>query len=148
MLFTGYILGMGLALLLNVTHQRAFALRLFYAAVIIAAHFYFVPDGRHFYADCGAAQFLILIAALTIRCEAALPIAGLAFCAVLLNIASYLNFPSHEGVWFIYYSGINSIQVLQILCLLTVSPVTIPWIRKILNREKAGGQWMLKILEI
>jgi hypothetical protein len=147
MLFTAYLLGMGLALFLNVTNQRAFALRLFYAAVIISAHFYFLPDGRHFYADCGAAQFLILIAALAIQCEAARPIALMALVAVLLNIASYINFPSHEGVWLVYYAGMNTIQVLQILCLLTVSPVTIPWIRKILSRKKEDT-WMLRLLEI
>lgn len=148
MLFLSYCLGMGLALILNVTHQRAFALRLFYAAVIVSAHVYFQPDGRHFYADCGAAQFLILIAALSIRCEAALPIALMALVAVLLNIASYFNFPSHEGVWVIYYAGINTIQVFQILTLITVSPVTIPWIRKILNKNKGQGTWVLRLLEI
>lgn len=147
MLFAAYCFGMGLALSLNVTHLRAFALRLFYAMVIVSAHFYFVPDGRHFYAQCGEAQFLILIAALAIRCEAALTIAALAACAVLLNTASYINFPSHEGVWFIYYAGINTIQVFQILCLLTVSPVTIPWIRKALSRKKEST-WVLRLLEI
>jgi hypothetical protein len=149
MLFLGYLTGMSLALLLNVTHQRAFCLRLFYAAVIISAHFYFLPTGRHFYADCGAAQFLILIAALSIRCEAALPIAGMACLAVLVNIASYLNFPAHTGVWNIYYAAINSIQVFQILCLLFVSPITIPVIRKFLtNKDKGQGTWVLRLLEI
>ncbi len=147
MLFLSYCIGMGLALCLNVTHQRAFALRLFYAAVIISAHFYFAPDGRHFYADCGIAQFLILSAALAIRCEAALPIAGMALVAVLLNLACYLNYPAHNVLWSMYYPGINAVQVFQILCLITVSPATIPGIRKFLSRKKEDT-WMLRLLEI
>lgn len=143
----GYCLGMGLALSLNVTHLRAFSLRLFYAVAIVSAHFYFVPDGRHFYAECGWAQFLILIAALSIRCEAALPIAGLAGLAVLTNLLAYLNFPSHYGIWPYYYSLINGVQVFQIACLITVSPVTIPFIRKALTRKRSET-WMLRLLEI
>ena len=139
---------MGLALCLNVTHQRAFALRLFYAAVIVSAHYYLLPPkGVSFYADCALAQFLILIAALAIRCEAALPIAGLASCAVLLNIASFINYPNHEGVWLIYYAGMNTIQTLQIFTLLTVSPVTIPLIRKAFTK-RSQRTWMLRLLEI
>lgn len=137
-----------MALALNLTHQRAFALRLFYAAVIVSAHYCFVPDGRHFYRECGEAQFLILIAAFAIRCEAALPIAGMALIAVLANLLAYGNFPSHDGVWPYYYSIINAVQVFQILCLLTVSPITIPRIRKLFNKDTRNGPWMLRILEI
>lgn len=148
MMFLAYCLGMGIALALNVTHQRAFALRLFYAAVIVSAHYYFVPDGRHFYRECGEAQFLILIAALAIRCEAALPIAGMALIAVLANLLAYVNFPSHGGIWPYYFALINTVQISQILCLLTVSPVTIPFIRKFLTNNSRKGVWMLRILEI
>lgn len=147
-MFLIYCIGIFIALALNVTHLRAFALRLFYAIVIVSAHYDFAPVGAHFYLECGEAQFLILIAALAIRCEAAIPIAGLALVAVLVNLLAYVNFPSHDGIWVYYYALINTIQTCQIVCLLTVSPVTIPWIRKLLNKNTRNGPWMLRLLEI
>lgn len=145
-MFSIYCIGMLIALGLNVTRSRPFALRLFYASIIVYAHFMFFPDGRHFYAECGIAQYLILIAAIAIRCEAAMPIAGMALVAVIANFLGYINYPSHGGIWPYYYALINTVQVFQILCLITVSPITLPWIRKFLTTKTGRQTWMLRLV--
>lgn len=152
MLFVGYCFGMALALVLNIRHQRAFALRLFYAAIIVWAHYAYGAHSRSlgvtFYERCGEMQLLILVAALAIRCEAAIWVGLMAGAAVALNLVFYSMYPFPASLWAIYYSCINTIQVMQIACLVLVSPTTLPWIRKVLTNKRSERTWMLRLLEI
>ena len=152
MLFLGYCCAMAMGLLLNLRHQSAFALRLFYAAVIVSAHYKLALHshelGQMFYYWCGFAQFLVMCAAIGIRCEAAMPMALLAAFAVVVNVLAFNNFPAHTGIWTWYYQLINTVEVLQMACLVIVSPVTLPWIRKILTNKRSERTWMLRLLEI
>lgn len=153
-LFQAYCIGMTFAALCAWGYRRAFSLRLFYALVIVVAHYALVPRshdlGRQFYEYCGFFQFLVMLFALWVGCLASLPVALLAFCACVLNVLSYYNYPAHTGIWRIYYAGINTVQTLQIASLIFLSPMSLRitrWYTRKLKRD-GGRTWTLLQLEM
>lgn len=150
-MFPVYCIGMAIAGMLSIPYRPALMLRIIYAAVIVTAHYtlalHSLLYGRDFYLWAGLFQYLVLIAALFAACSATLPMILLALAACLINTLAYYNFPSHEGVWTIYFRSINSIETAQICCLLFFSPISIRLIKRYTNLKNKGAQtWMLRRL--
>lgn len=130
-LFEGYLAGMLGGFFGSLRNKRFAALTLFYATAIISAHFILVGQdnypmpklwGPWFYIGAGIAQFLIMAAALFIWTRASSIIALLAYCAVIINVFAFQNYPSQAGIHNYYFALINTIQVLQIASLGLLSP--------------------------
>lgn len=130
-LFEGYLAGMLGGFFGSLRDRRFAALSLFYLVVIVSAHYNLVGQdgypmpkllGAWFYLGAGAAQGIILAAALFIWTRASMPIAILAYCAVIINALAFSNYPSQAGIHTYYYALINTIQVLQIASLVLLSP--------------------------
>lgn len=150
-LFGTYCFGMAVAIVFSLPYKPAFYLRLFYAAVIVVGHYKLALNsaalGQEFYMYCGLFQFAILICALFVACSATLPVAFLALIACIINTLSYYNYPSHSGIWTIYYGGMNAIQTMQISSLIFFSPVSLKIIKQYTNWKNKGAQsWMLRRL--
>lgn len=128
-LFEGYVAGLIAGMLGSLKNIRYWALSFFYAVVIVSAHLKLSIDshslGFVFYFGAGAAQLIILIAALSIWTTPSAPIALLAYAAVIINAIVAANYPNHAGLWQYYYACINTIQVLQIASLITLSPLSV-----------------------
>lgn len=130
-LFEGYLAGMIGGFFGSLRDRRFAALSLFYLLVIVSAHYELVgPDGypmpkllgMWFYLGAGWAQLIILGAALFIWTRASGFISLLAYCAVIINVMAFENYPSQAGIHNYYYALINTIQVLQIASLVLLSP--------------------------
>lgn len=149
-LFGLYCLGMSLGLGFAWGHRRALALRIFYASVILIAHFAFVPNahewGRGFYMACGLAQFSILIGCFLLSCFASTPVAVMAMAGCIINTLSYFNYPSHEGVWPVYFTAINTMQTVQVLCFVFLSPFMLKVLHLLPTRSERKKTWMLRQL--
>ncbi len=134
-LFESYCLGMLAGLASSLKDKRYWAFAFFYSVMIVSAHFYLLPpSGPEFYFGAGGAQLLILVATLMLYTKASWPVGFLAYCAVIINVLTFHNYPSHEGIWLYYYSLINSIQTLQITSLIIFSPASVFLYRVITGR--------------
>lgn len=121
--FEGYLMGMLAGISSSMKNRAYLGLAFFYAVMIVSAHFYLLPPtGPEFYFGAGGAQLLILFAALTIPIRASMFVGVLAYAAVIINVLTFQNYPSHDGIWTYYYALINTIQTFQIVSLVIFSP--------------------------
>lgn len=137
-LFEGYLAGLIAGMLGSLKNSRYWALSFFYAVVIVSAHFKLAIDshslGIVFYLGAGGAQLIVLIACICLWTAASMTISILAYGAVIINALSFVNFPSHEGIFPYYYSLINTIQTLQIASLIVLSPASVYLLRLMTGR--------------
>lgn len=152
-LFEGYLTGMMAGFWGCLKDRNYASLTFFYAAVIVSAHFILVGSqeypmprllGIGFYFGAGTGQLLILAASLFIWTRASTYISLLAYCAVIINVLAYKNFPSQAGIHNYYYALINTIQVLQIAVLTLLSPGAEYLYNLVTGRIKltrTGGKW-------
>lgn len=147
-LFEGYLAGLIAGMIGSLKNIRYWALSFFYAIVIVSAHYKLAIDshslGLVFYVGAGAAQFIILIAALTIWTPASIPISFLAYMAVIINAVVAASYPNHIGLWPYYYSLINTIQTLQIASLIVLSPASVYLFKVVSKRITIGkdSKWL------
>lgn len=147
-LFEGYVAGLIAGMLGSLKNTRYWALSFFYAVVIVSAHYKLAIDshalGFVFYVGAGTAQFIILIAALTLWTPASIPLAMLAYAAVIINAIVGASYPNHVGLWPYYYSLINTIQTLQIASLIVLSPASVYLFHVVSKRITIGkdSKWL------
>lgn len=152
-LFEGYLAGMLGGFFGSLRDRRFAALSLFYLLVIVSAHYNLVgPEGYPmpkllgpwFYLGAGVCQAIILAATLFIYTRASMPIALLAYIAVVVNIMAFNNFPSQAGIHNYYYALINTVQTLQIASLVFFSPGALFLYRVVTGRitlKRNEGRW-------
>lgn len=150
-LFEGYLAGMLGGFFGSLRDRRFAVLSLFYMVVIVSAHYNLVGQdgypmpkllGAWFYIGAGAAQAIIMAAALFIWTRASGAIALLAYIAVVVNIMAFNNFPNHAYTY--YYALINTVQTLQISSLIIFSPGAVFLYRVVTGRislRKEQGTW-------
>ena len=154
-LFEGYLTGMLAGFFGSLRDRRFAVLSLFYMVVIVSAHYNLVGQdgypmpkllGAWFYIGAGAAQAIIMAAALFIWTRASAPIALLAYIAVVVNIMAFNNFPNHAYTY--YYALINTVQVLQISSLIIFSPGAVYLYHLFTGRIKltrTEGKWIYRV---
>ena len=134
-LFEGYLAGLIAGMLGSLKNPRYWALAFFYAVVIISAHFKLNASAQYlgisYYVGAGSAQLIILMASLIFWCAPSMVISLLAYLAIIINAALFSNYPSHEGIWTYQYSLINTIQTLQIVSLIVLSPASVYLFKRI-----------------
>ena len=153
-LFEGYLAGMMGGFFGSLRDRRFAALSIFYLVVIVSAHYnlvgqdnYPMPSllGPWFYLGAGIAQLIILASALFLWTRASMPLALLAYCAVIVNALAFRNYPSQAGIHNYYYALINTVQVLQIASLIGFSPGAEYLYKLVTGRitlKRNEGRWM------
>lgn len=151
-LFEGYLAGMLGGFFGSLRDRRFAALSLFYLVVIVSAHYNLVGQdgypmpkllGIWFYIGAGAAQAIIMAAALFIWTRASASIALLAYAAVVINVMAFNNFPQPPYTY--YYAAINTVQTLQIASLVFFSPGALFIYRVVTGRitlKRNEGRWI------
>lgn len=153
--FEGYFAGMVAGFFGSLKDRAYSALSFYYMLTIVSAHYILVGQdgypmphllGAWFYIGAGTAQLLILIACLAIWTRASIYVGLLAYCAVIINVFAYGNFPSQAGIHNYYYALINTIQVFQIVSLILLSPGTVYLYHLLTGKIKLtrkDGRWEL-----
>lgn len=137
-LFEGYLAGLIAGMLGSMKNTRYWALSFFYAVVIISAHFKLNADpqflGSNYYIGAGAAQLIIMGASLIFWSAPSMLISLLAYIAVIVNGFLFANYPSHGGIFVYQFALINTIQTLQIVSLIVLSPASVYLLRPLIAR--------------
>lgn len=152
-LFEGYLAGILGGFFGSLRDRRFAVLSLFYLLVIVSAHYNLVGQdgyplpkllGPWFYLGAGAAQGIILVSALLLWTRASMPLALLAYIAVVVNAVAFRNYPSQAGIHNYYYALINTVQVLQVASLIGFSPAADYLYRIVTGRitlRRNDGRW-------